>query len=74
MFYALNSKNQLVHISNATSNCNYFCPLCYSLVKIRTDQMYACHFAHVNHNKKLDIVKQKFIMQVKNYWQVGEGK
>ena len=46
MFYALNSENQMIHVSAADLSQKYYCPVCHQLVKLRTGKLNSKHFAH----------------------------
>lgn len=48
MFYALNSQNQMIHVSSADLSQQYYCPVCHQLVRLRVGKSKSNHFAHEN--------------------------
>ena len=48
MEFALNCKNEKIHISMADKSNDYFCPLCKGKVILRRGQINIEHFAHIS--------------------------
>ncbi|HIX01204.1 MAG TPA: hypothetical protein H9861_00405 [Candidatus Ligilactobacillus excrementigallinarum] len=48
MFFAMNTKKQLVHISEIQAGCQYYCPLCHAIVRVRKNNKQKAYFVHVS--------------------------